>query len=103
LYSVQGSSAPVVVISTDMLAYGGLAGSRVPRVLEADARRRLDALARLKQRRPDLRVYAFDPVSGAFQEMLPETTGRSKFDDFTILIVVGFTVTDVDDPLPPSP
>jgi len=53
--------------------------------------------------RADMRVYAFDPVSGAFQEMLPETTGRSKFDDFTILVVVGFSVTDVDDPLPPSP
>lgn len=51
-----------VVISTDMLAYGGLAGSRVPRVFEADARRRLDALARLEQRRPDLRVYAFSTI-----------------------------------------
>ena len=53
--------------------------------------------------RADMRVYAFDPVSGAFQEMLPETTGRSKFDDFTILIVVGFTVTDIEEPLPGSP
>ena len=53
-----------VVISTDMLAYGGLAGSRVPRVFEADARRRLDALIRLKQRRPDLRVYAFSTILG---------------------------------------
>ena len=51
-----------VVISTDMLAYGGLAGSRVPRVFEADARRRLEALARLKQRQPNLRVYAFGTI-----------------------------------------
>ena len=53
-----------VVISTDMLAYGGLMGSRVPRVFEADARLRLEALARLKQRRPDLRVYAFSDILG---------------------------------------
>ena len=53
-----------VVISTDMLAYGGLAGSRVPRVFETDARRRLESLIRLKQRRPDLRVYAFGTIPG---------------------------------------
>ena len=51
-----------VVVSTDMLAYGGLAGSRVPRVFEADARRRLEAVGRLKQRRPGLRVYAFSTI-----------------------------------------
>lgn len=56
------STLDAVVISTDMLAYGGLAGSRVPRVFEAEARRRLDALGRLKQRRPDLRVYAFSTI-----------------------------------------
>ena len=33
-----------VVVATDMLAYGGLTGSRVPRVFEADARRRLEAI-----------------------------------------------------------
>ena len=53
-----------VVVSTDMLAYGGLVGSRVARVFEADARQRLEALARLKQRRPDLRVYAFSTILG---------------------------------------
>lgn len=51
-----------LVVSVDMLAYGGLIGSRVPRVFEADARRRLDALARLRQRRADLPVYAFGSV-----------------------------------------
>jgi hypothetical protein len=51
-----------VVIATDMLAYGGLAGSRVPRVFEAEARQRLDALTRLKRRRPALRVYAFSTI-----------------------------------------
>lgn len=62
LDSLDLSSLTAVVVSSDMLAYGGLAGSRVPRVFEADARRRLDALARLKQRRPDLPVYAFSTM-----------------------------------------
>jgi hypothetical protein len=53
--------------------------------------------------RADVRIYAFDPASAAFVEALPEATGRSKFDDYTILIVVAFSVTDVDDPLPGTP
>ena len=56
------STLDAVVISTDMLAYGGPAGSRVPRVFEADARRRLDVIGRLKQRRPDVKVYAFGAI-----------------------------------------
>ena len=51
-----------VVVATDMLTYGGLIGSRVPRVLEADARRRLEAIGRLKARRADLPVYAFSTI-----------------------------------------
>jgi hypothetical protein len=51
-----------VVIATDMLAYGGLIGSRVPRVFEADARRRLEAIARLKARRANLPIYAFSTI-----------------------------------------
>lgn len=53
--------------------------------------------------RADVRIYAFDPASAAFVEALPEATGRSKFDDYTILVVVAFSVTDVDDPLPGTP
>ena len=61
----QGASVTDIgVVSTDMLAYGGLTGSRVPRVFEADARRRLEAIGRLKQRRSDLRVYAFSTILG---------------------------------------
>ena len=51
-----------VVIAADMVAYGGLIGSRVPRVTEADALRRIEAIARLKQRRPDLPVYVFASI-----------------------------------------
>ena len=52
-------SIDAAVISTDMLAYGGLLGSRSNRVLESDARRRLEAIDRLKARRADLPVLAF--------------------------------------------
>jgi hypothetical protein len=53
--------------------------------------------------RSDVRIYAFDPKTADFVEAIPETTGRSKFDDYTLLVVVSFSVTDVDDPLPGSP
>jgi hypothetical protein len=53
--------------------------------------------------RADLRAFAFDPKTDNLVDLLPETTGRSKFDDFTIVVVLGFSVTDVDDPLPGSP
>jgi hypothetical protein len=53
--------------------------------------------------RADVRIYAFDPKTAEFVETLPETTGRSKFDDFTILVVIAFSVSDVNDPLPGSP
>ena len=53
--------------------------------------------------RADLRVYAFDATQRTFVEVLPDTTGRSKFDDFTILLVAGFTVTDLEEPLPGTP
>jgi Protein of unknown function (DUF4127) len=56
------SSLDAVVVSADMLAYGGLIGSRVPRVLEADARRRLGSIAGLKRRRADLPVLAFSTI-----------------------------------------
>jgi hypothetical protein len=53
--------------------------------------------------RADVRIYAFDPATAAFVEALPDVTGRSKFDDYTILVVVAFSVTDVDEPLPRAP
>ena len=53
--------------------------------------------------RADVRIYAFDPRTAEFRETIPETTGRAKFDDYTILVVIGFSVTDVNDSLPGSP
>jgi hypothetical protein len=58
LDGLDARSVDVVVISTDMLAYGGLLGSRAGRVFESDARRRLEAIDRLKARRTNLLVFA---------------------------------------------
>jgi hypothetical protein len=59
LDALDVNAVDAVVVSTDMLAYGGILGSRTGRVLEPDARRRLEAIDRLKARRADLPVYAF--------------------------------------------
>jgi hypothetical protein len=44
----------------------------------------------------ELSLYAFDAHTGAFIEKDRPEAGRAKRDDFTVLLVIGFTVTDVD-------
>jgi hypothetical protein len=56
------SRIDAAIVSADMLAYGGLIGSRVPRVFEAEARERLTAIARLKGRRPHLPVFVIATI-----------------------------------------
>jgi hypothetical protein len=53
--------------------------------------------------RADLRAFAFDPKTADLVDLFPETTGRAKYDDFTLLVVIGFSVTDTNDSLPASP
>jgi len=48
-----------VVISCDMLAYGGLVASRTTRVSATDTASRVARLRELKRRSPHLRIYAF--------------------------------------------
>jgi len=50
------------VVSTDMLAYGGLTASRVPGPSYADAVFRLRALARLRQQNPGAWIGAFGTI-----------------------------------------
>lgn len=50
------------VVSTDMLAYGGLIASRVPGPSYADAATRLQVLQRLRARRPGAWISAFGTV-----------------------------------------
>lgn len=51
-------SYDVVIVALDMLAYGGLVGSRMHRVASEEALKRVEALRELKQRMPHARLYA---------------------------------------------
>ena len=44
----------------------------------------------------EMRVFAFDTRTGEFVDQLPPGVGHSKSDDFTVLLFIGFSVTDVD-------
>lgn len=45
----------------------------------------------------EVQLYAFDRGTGRFVARVPLGTGRAKFDEFTILLVIGFTVSDLDE------
>jgi hypothetical protein len=50
----------------------------------------------------EISVYTFDAKNDAFVDVLGPAVGRSKQDDFTVLIVIAFTVSDVERrPAPP--
>ena len=51
-----------LIISVDMLAYGGLVASRTPGVSLAVARKRLDFFRWFRQRHPKIPVYAFSVI-----------------------------------------
>ncbi len=51
-----------VIVSTDMLVYGGLAGSKKAGLTQDRALGRFAALSRLKARRRDLPIYAFSSL-----------------------------------------
>jgi len=46
----------------------------------------------------ELRVYALDGKTEDFVEQLPLGVGHSKSDDFTVLLFIGFTRSDLDKP-----
>jgi Protein of unknown function (DUF4127) len=56
------SRTPAFVISTDMLAYGGLLASRVPGASYADAASRLNELAHLRSEYPNAWIGAFGTI-----------------------------------------
>ena len=56
------ASIDALIVSTDMLAYGGQIASRRPSPSQEKALRRIAALGRLKARRKDTRVYAFSTL-----------------------------------------
>jgi len=46
----------------------------------------------------EVQIYAFEGKTGVFVDKTPAGTGRAKFDDFTVLLIINFTVTDIDTP-----
>ncbi len=51
----------------------------------------------------EMSVYVLDATTDTFLETLGPAIGRSMQDDVTILIIVNFTKTDVEDRPPPDP
>lgn len=51
-----------VIISIDMLVYGGLIPSRLHHINEAELLKRLECLKKLKKLNPDVRIYAFNCI-----------------------------------------
>lgn len=54
--------------------------------------------------RAEVQVLAFDSRTDQFLGRIPDSVGGAKFDSFTVLILVSFSVSDLDerpDPAPP--
>lgn len=62
LAALDLTSVDALVVSVDMLAYGGLVASRVHHVDADAALARLEVLRDIRTRRPDLPIYAFSVV-----------------------------------------
>jgi hypothetical protein len=45
----------------------------------------------------EMQLYVFDAKTGSFVDKGHPVAGRAKRDDFTVLLLIGFTVTDVDE------
>jgi hypothetical protein len=63
-----------LVISTDMLAYGGLVASRTPATPLGDALYRLRALSEFHRSHPDVPIYAF----GTMMRLAPTATPQTE-------------------------
>jgi hypothetical protein len=57
---VNYSKLDAVIVSVDMLTYGGLVASRVPDTTQAEAKKRLEYFRWLKQKYPNVPIYAFN-------------------------------------------
>ncbi|HEX2951647.1 MAG TPA: DUF4127 family protein [Armatimonadota bacterium] len=55
-------AARALLISLDMLAYGGLVASRTPTVSATQALHRLQVLREIKHQHPDIHIYAFNVI-----------------------------------------
>jgi len=53
--------------------------------------------------RAEIQIYAFDSSTDAFLEKTPRAFGGAKQDDYTVLLFISFTVTDLEEPPEASP
>jgi hypothetical protein len=52
----------------------------------------------------EVQLYVYDPSTDRLVGDVPVGLGRAKFDQFTILLIIGFTLSDLDERVePPSP
>ncbi|HEY2987918.1 MAG TPA: hypothetical protein VGL11_09330 [Candidatus Binatia bacterium] len=47
--------------------------------------------------RADVQIYTLDAANGEFVEKSPERAGETKYDDYTILVFINYTRSDLDD------
>lgn len=46
----------------------------------------------------EVEIYAFDEKTNEFVARTPVGAGQAKFDNYTVLLIINFTVTDIDKP-----
>ncbi len=72
---VNYAKIDAIVISVDMLAYGGLVASRAPDTTQADALKRLEFFHWIKTKHPNVPVYAFNVLMRVAPTASKETRG----------------------------
>lgn len=60
--SVEAEAASNLILSIDMLVYGGIVPSRLHHLSKEECQERIALLRELKQKRPDLNIYAFNLI-----------------------------------------
>ena len=50
----------------------------------------------------EIQVYAYDPRTDQLVEGVPAAVGRAKYDEFRVLLVIGFVVSDLDERVEPA-
>ena len=46
--------------------------------------------------RSEIQIYAFDPKTGDFLDEVPVGSGKAKYDSYTLLLFISFTVSDLN-------
>jgi hypothetical protein len=74
LLDLDTRSIAALVVSADMLAYGGLVASRTPATSLADARAHLQTLVRFHEQHPSIPIYTF----GTIMRLAPTETPEAE-------------------------